>query len=345
LRERDKQKEKEKDKDIEKNLTINVNINNEKDIEKDKLTDKNSLIGNKTPNINSIDIECNINYKRNNFNENNEVLIKKNSDILSEDTKKESKNSIKELIKEIKVIDPHLKIFENKVKGNGDYLKYTDKSFDDYVEDQIKMNPKGKESKTKILTIEVAKYFLAKIPNNYFDAMQIVSLTSELIYESPQITEWNKYEILKWFECLGLENYSSNIKKNPINGIILLKMNVSDYNDILGIKNIKDIKLLMKSIDFLRIFIKLKLDYHDYLEYENHERENDSNFNSNNNNNNNEINSNNNNLNLIGNGNGNTNTNRDSNNSCSKNFLNNNFNNEEFQQKNKYSKEGKNLLI
>ena len=38
----------------------------------------------------------------------------------------------------------------------------------------------------------------------------------------------------------------------------LLKMNVSDYNDILGIKNIKDIKLLMKSIDFLRIFIKLK---------------------------------------------------------------------------------------
>lgn len=132
---------------------------------------------------------------------------------------------------------------------------------------------KGIKSKTKFFTYEVAKYFLAKIPNNYFDAMQIVNLTSELIYESPQITEWTEDDVVKWFDSLSLNGYSNIIRENNVNGMTLLKMNIFEYKDILGIQDAKDIKLLMKSIDFLRIFIKLKLDFHDYLEYERNENE------------------------------------------------------------------------
>lgn len=179
------------------------------------------------------------------------------------------------LVKELKILDPNYKLFENSIQKGDDYLKYTDKSFEVYIDDQIKMskNQKGIKSKTKFFTYEVAKYFLAKIPNNYFDAMQIVNLTSELIYESPQITEWNEDDVVKWFDSLSLNGYSNIIKENNVNGMTLLKMNIYEYKDILDIHDTKDIKLLMKSIDFLRIFVKLKLDFHDYLEYERNENE------------------------------------------------------------------------
>jgi len=173
------------------------------------------------------------------------------------------------------MLEPNFKLFDNSIQNSDDYLKYTDKSFEIYVDDQIKISKyqKGIKSKTKFFTYEVAKYFLAKIPNNYFDAMQIVNLTSELIYESPQITEWTEDDVLKWFDSLSLNGYSNIIKENNVNGMTLLKMNIYEYKDILRIQDTKDIKLLMKSIDFLRIFVKLKLDFHDYLEYERNENE------------------------------------------------------------------------
>jgi len=179
------------------------------------------------------------------------------------------------LVKELKILEPNFKLFENSIQNSDDYLKYTDKSFEIYIDDQIKMSKhqKGIKSKTKFFTYEVAKYFLAKIPNNYFDAMQIVNLTSELIYESPQITEWTEEDVVKWFDSLSLNSYFNIIRENNVNGMTLLKMNIYEYKDVLGIQDTKDIKLLMKSIDFLRIFVKLKLDFHDYLEYERNENE------------------------------------------------------------------------
>jgi len=174
-------------------------------------------------------------------NNNQENLINKNSnkneiDKIEEEEKqsfcflkytKQTKYSLIELYKELKHLDSNLKLFENSIQNSEDFLKYSDKSFDIYIDDQIKISKihqKGIKSKTKFFTYEVAKYFLAKIPNNYF-------------------------------------------------GMTLLKMNICEYKEILGIQDTKDTKLLMKSIDFLRIFVKLKLDFHDYLEYERNERE------------------------------------------------------------------------
>ncbi len=223
-------------------------------------------------------------------NNNQENLINKNSnkneiDKIEEEEKqsfcflkytKQTKYSLIELYKELKHLDSNLKLFENSIQNSEDFLKYSDKSFDIYIDDQIKISKihqKGIKSKTKFFTYEVAKYFLAKIPNNYFDAMHIVNLTSELIYESPNITEWTEEDIVKWFDSIGLNNHSNIIRENNVNGMTLLKMNICEYKEILGIQDTKDTKLLMKSIDFLRIFVKLKLDFHDYLEYERNERE------------------------------------------------------------------------
>ena len=75
---------------------------------------------------------------------------------------------------------------------------------------------------------------------------------------------------MEWRYC---PNYSNFIRENSITGLGLLKMNIFEYKDILGVEDIKDIKLLMKSVDFLRIYVKLKLDFQDYIEYEKNETE------------------------------------------------------------------------
>jgi len=211
----------------------------------------------------------------NGLNENDKSKNSEDTCVNLLDPNNKKRFNLVKLVKELKLLEPNFKLFENSIQGSDDFLKYTDKSFDVYIDDQIKMTKfqKGIKSKTKFLTYEVAKYFLAKIPNNYFDAMQIVNLTSELIYESPQITEWTEDDVIKWFDSLGLNGYSNIIKENNVNGMTLLKLNIHEYKDVLKIQDTKDIKLLMKSIDFLRIFVKLKLDFHDYLEYERNERE------------------------------------------------------------------------
>lgn len=215
------------------------------------------------------------------FNNTSEAEISQNLDSPSNVVRKGKKRfSLVHLAKAMKSLDQNIKLFDNAcVVTDKDYLKYTDKSFENYVDDQIKISKmqkkmgKGIGSNSKFFTYEVAKYFQARIPNNYFDAMQIIGLTSELIFESPQITEWDEEDVIKWFESLNLNNYSHIIRQHGINGMSLLKMNVFEYKDILGINDIKEIKLLMKSVDFLRIFVKLKLDFYDYLEYEKNENE------------------------------------------------------------------------
>jgi hypothetical protein len=150
--------------------------------------------------------------------------------------------------------------------------KEFDISFDNYLEDQIQFhqnqNSTSDKFKSKFFTLEVAKYFKARIPNNYFDAMQIVVMTSDIIYDNPHITEWGDEEICEWLSRLGLEQYQEIFKQNCINGFKFIKLNVYDLKMTLGVKESKDIKLVLKSIDFLRIFVKLKLDYQDYMEYE-----------------------------------------------------------------------------
>ena len=151
--------------------------------------------------------------------------------------------------------------------------KEFDISFDNYIEDQIQfhqnqLNSTCNKFKSKFFTLEVAKYFKARIPNNYFDAMQIIVITSDIIYDNPHITEWGDEEIGEWLSRLGLDQFKDIFKNNGINGFKFIKLNVYDLKKTLDFKDSKDIKLILKSIDFLRIFVKLKIDYQDYLEYE-----------------------------------------------------------------------------
>jgi hypothetical protein len=148
--------------------------------------------------------------------------------------------------------------------------KELDISFDNYIEDQLNFHQiAGSDKfKSKFFTLEVAKYFKARIPNNYFDAMQIVLMCSDLIYENPHVPEWGTEEICQWLRRLGLDDLQSEFQKNCVNGINFLKLNAADMKLKLNISKTKDIKLILKSIDFLRIFVKLKIDYQEYIEYE-----------------------------------------------------------------------------
>ena len=153
--------------------------------------------------------------------------------------------------------------------------QYIDASFENYIDDQIdllKNQRINNKLKSKYFTLEVAKYFKARIPNNYFDAVQFVTLTSDLIYENPHVTDWSEDEVCEWLYRLGLGKLNSKFRNNYINGLRFIKLNVLDLKETLCINDLKDIKFILKSIDFLRIFVKLKLDYEDSVQ-ENRNRE------------------------------------------------------------------------
>ena len=108
-------------------------------------------------------------------------------------------------------------------------LEILDNSFENYIDEQMKIieqNSKTKQSKH--FTLEIAKYFRARIPNNYFDTMQIITATSELIFDKPDIIEWCQIEVGQWISLIGLEKYSQNFIEAGVDGIQLIKCNVFD---------------------------------------------------------------------------------------------------------------------
>ena len=120
----------------------------------------------------------------------------------------------------------------------------------------------------KNLTLNIAKYFKARIPNNYFDAMNFIILTSDLLYNNSKIYEWNERNIITWMNRIGIEKnkYKNIIIENNINGVKFLKFSAKELKEY-NINNIKDAKLILKSIDFLRIFLRLYTDYSEKYEF------------------------------------------------------------------------------
>jgi len=128
------------------------------------------------------------------------------------------------------------------------------------------MSKSNKQAKN--FTLEIAKYFKAKIPNNYFDTIQLITSASDLIFDKPEIIDWTNEEVVSWINHLGLEKYSYSFYEHKINGVQFIKCNVFDFKNKFKINDLKDLKLLLKSVDFLRIFIKLKKDYQNFLDLE-----------------------------------------------------------------------------
>ena len=119
----------------------------------------------------------------------------------------------------------------------------------------------------KMITLKVAKYYKARIPNNYFDAMQIVLLTSDLIYSNYSITDWTENDVLTWLHRIGINDnrYDDIIVENNINGLKFLKLSFNELKEY-KIDNVRDVKLILKSIDFLRIFVRFQLSFSEKIE-------------------------------------------------------------------------------
>ena len=144
---------------------------------------------------------------------------------------------------------------------------YVDLSFENFLEEQVKNADPSKQN-YKQFTLEVAKYFKSKIPNNYFDASHLFLLTNDIIFENPSIIDWSVTIVCKWITRIGLEKYNKSFQRSNIDGNAFLLLSIPELQNTLEIKSIKDIKLIFKSIDFLRIYLKLKLANQEYIEVE-----------------------------------------------------------------------------
>lgn len=98
---------------------------------------------------------------------------------------------------------------DNKNNNSLNINNELDNSFNDYI-NEVKL----KKESNKVSTTSLAKYFKAKIPNNYFDAIYFVTIASDLIYENPHACEWTGEYVLKWLNLIGLSFNQSTDKKN-----------------------------------------------------------------------------------------------------------------------------------
>ena len=133
-------------------------------------------------------------------------------------------------------------------------------------------NETNENEKNKNFTLSVAKYFKARIPNNYFDAMNLMIYTSDLLYNNNKIFEWSEKNIITWMNRIGIEKnkYKEIIIKYGINGIKFLQFTGNELINY-NIVDVRDTKLILKSIDFLRIFVRLFTDYSEKYELNSHE--------------------------------------------------------------------------
>ena len=118
--------------------------------------------------------------------------------------------------------------------------------------------------------LPLIRYYKASIPNNFFDIMNLVIMTYDLLYDNGEVKEWKENNIIKLFERIGIEKnkYNDIILNNQINGTIFLKLTFNELKEY-NINDVKDVKLIMKSIYFLRDFYTKYFEY--YMEYEKEE--------------------------------------------------------------------------
>ena len=130
-------------------------------------------------------------------------------------------------------------------------------------------NPENKNNLNNVKN-PVIRYYKASIPNNFFDIMNLVLMTYDLLYENGEIKEWKENNIIKLFERIGIEKnkYNNIILNNQINGTIFLKLTFNDLKEY-QINDVRDVKIIMKSVYFLREFYTKYFEY--YMEYEKEE--------------------------------------------------------------------------
>ena len=154
-----------------------------------------------------------------------------------------------------------------KMEKNKNIFNYNDNSL--YKsENKIFFNsPNNNNLKTPL---PLAKYYKGGISNNFFDIMNFIIMTYDLLYDNGEIKEWKENNIIKLFERIGIEKnkYNDIILNNQINGTKFLKLTFTELKEY-KINDAKDVKLIMKSVYFLREFYTKYFEY--YTEYEREE--------------------------------------------------------------------------
>lgn len=143
-----------------------------------------------------------------------------------------------------------------------------DSSFQEYIEEQLKSYSEtalDKQIRPKYFTFEIARYFKARIPNNYFDTMHIIACNVEILFQRPFVHQWKNSDVLIWMNGLGLSNYADKFMTEELNGATFLSLTLVDLVNIYQVTKNKDLKVLLKSIDFLKLFFKLTSFYLEYV--------------------------------------------------------------------------------
>ena len=97
--------------------------------------------------------------------------------------------------------------------------------------------------------------------------MNLIIYTSDLLYNNNKIFEWTEKNIITWMNRIGIEKnkYKDIIINNKINGLKFLKFSGNELKDY-NIVDVRDTKIILKSIDFLRVFVRLYTDYSEKYE-------------------------------------------------------------------------------
>ena len=157
-------------------------------------------------------------------------------------------------------------IISCKMEKNNNFLNNNEDSLDN-SQSKLLFNFPNNNIKSPLPLI---RYYKASIPNNFFDIMNLVIMTYDLLYDNGEVKEWKENNIIKLFERIGIEKnkYNDIILNGQINGTIFLKLTFNDLKEY-NINDVKDVKLIMKSIYFLREFYTKYFEY--YMEYEKEE--------------------------------------------------------------------------
>ena len=88
-----------------------------------------------------------------------------------------------------------------------------------------------------------------------------------LIYSNYSITDWTENDVLTWLHRIGINDnrYDDIIVENSINGLKFLKLSFNELKEY-KIDNVRDVKLILKSLDFLRIFVRFQLSFSEKIE-------------------------------------------------------------------------------
>lgn len=135
-----------------------------------------------------------------------------------------------------------------------DYIDYRDlnsNSFEKYLENKNNQNVEIKSMKSKYLSLEFAKYLKSKHPEGFYDSMRIVK-NNNLLLEKPDIILWTCQEVCVWLRQLGFNKNIEKVIENKIDGKILLRMESTNFANVLGIIDENEIILITKSMDLLK---------------------------------------------------------------------------------------------